>query len=410
MSCNLVQAANAGTQCVHGISFGCYTAERTVWLLNGCRGEFICDKGDRRIGLCGLATWREQINCSCAPSSEIRSSINWMWWESQLVNYERNVAKGQLPKPPSNVAPWLPLRSLCPPCVVPNGHGHEPSVHLRRLLRAISITPAHGVFVDAGTSYEMADGAIALSLGFSVIGIEARRPVHAHIARMHELDISRANLTLIHAALADVDGRIVTIYNARDASSVLEAAATAHRGKYLEKSSTTAGAEGGAKSSERVATTTLDAIVGAAPCAAIKLDIQGSEYEALLGAGALLRRPPGEAPLLLFELMESLRKDLRDVAAVQLVRSAGYECYDVSSNLEHRLPDGSLRHQHRCCKQMRPRELRSARVKGADYVYDENIECLEWRDNATRACQSPLYTDFACVKPRKGPARLARKA
>lgn len=218
----------------------------------------------------------------------------------------------------------------------------------------------------------------------------------------------------------------LAVSQAHDASSVLEAAARARHGKFLERAASTSStrqgaaqgtAQRGSTSRELVVTTTLDALVGTAPCAGIKLDIQGSEHEALLGAGALLRRPPGEAPLLLFELMEDLRADLPNVATVQLVRSHGYVCYDLSSNVDNRLPDGSLRHQHRCCGKRRPsiKAIEGSTqggkaAVGADRVavrgvdYKENTECLEWREDASRACQNPLYTDFACVKPHRDEA------
>ena len=93
---------------------------------------------------------------------------------------------------------------------------HEPSTHLRRLLSAISITPTHGAFVDVGTSYEMADGSIALSLGFRVLAVEARREAHAHVAMMKKREIRSGNLTLIHAALAQTSGLNVTIFKARE--------------------------------------------------------------------------------------------------------------------------------------------------------------------------------------------------
>ena len=65
----------------------------------------------------------------------------------------------------------------------------------------------------------------------------------------------------------------------------------AFEGRAGDTSSLALSAVGGQRGTEtNVTVTTLDELVGDAPCAAIKLDIQGYEMEALRGAASLLAR------------------------------------------------------------------------------------------------------------------------
>lgn len=195
--------------------------------------------------------------------------------------------------------PWLPLKELCPRCQTGDSTGrhiHEPQYVLKSLFSHLNLTSSRGVFVDGGTSYDMADGLVALGLGFTVIGIDARLHVIDTLRQRHAANITTGVLTLRHSGLSDQAGGRATVYNALDSTSLSKAAASRDpRGLEREK-----------HSSHDAPLATLDAIVPEdMPCAAIKLDIQGHEAAALRGASALLSRRAGLAPLVIFELTES---------------------------------------------------------------------------------------------------------
>ena len=112
------------------------------------------------------------------------------------------------------------------------------------------------------------------------------------------------------------------------------------------------------------------------------------EHEALLGAERLLRRPPGSAPLVIFEMYERLRPDLVGLPTLHYLRSLGYVCYDVMSTKGLSLSDGSLIHGHRCCVDQHAR----------------GSACTQWQDvdgppSAGAECAASLSSDFVCVKP-----------
>ena len=272
---------------------------------------------------------------------------------------------------PSSAVPYLPLVALCPECIPPHVHAHETSQYIPRLFDALGLNPAAGFFVDAGPASDMADGLAALSLGFNVMSIEARSVVYNQLMHKHNASIKSGNLTLLHAALSRSPG-VAHIWNANDATSLGRAAT----GRYLEKDNPFM--------KEAVVVTTLDTLVGAdVPCAVIKLDIQGFEHDALLGAMQLLRRPRGSAPVVFFEYAEKLSRllpsvnETRSLATVQMLRGLGYVCYDAQSDLRLRLPDGTIKHRHRCCSSV-------------NVCHDDPERKGE--------CNGDLYTDFICVK------------
>ena len=112
------------------------------------------------------------------------------------------------------------------------------------------------------------------------------------------------------------------------------------------------------------------------------------EHEALLGAQRLLRRPPGSAPIIIFEMYERLRPDLVGLPTLHYLRSLGYVCYEIMSGKGLALSDGSLTHAHRCCTAQHAR----------------GSTCTRWQDidgppGAGAECAAPLASDFVCVKP-----------
>lgn len=151
-----------------------------------------------------------------------------------------------------------------------------------------------------------------------------------------------------------------------------------------------------------VTVTTLDDLVGDAPCAVIKMDIQGFEIEALRGAASILARE--RAPLLLIEVCERLRPQVPFYTMFQQLRRAGYTCYDILSNTQFRMPDGSLRHQHRCCSSENSRQpetdTETAHPRSA--TGDDSSTArppMVCRDDAsTRCAGTPVYTDLVCKK------------
>ena len=285
--------------------------------------------------------------------------------------------------------PWLPLLALCRGCKnterSPGRPTHEPHDILPALFDALRLAPSMGLVVDVGTSTDMSEGIFALGRGFKVIGIEARHKIHRHLMEVHNRSIASGNLTLLHAAAGSVPGGVVTIHNARDASSVHTNNAIR---RYIEHTNPLV--------KEAVVMTTVDSIVGNQGCAMLKLDIQGAEYDALLGAQALLRRPAGSAPLVLYEEYETLRPDLRNLPSLRLLRSHGYVCYDVRSYPGYRLSDGSIMHRRRYCASL-----------------DGRGGCAEWADDETGDAghiKGTLATDFACAKPPPGTTALEMEA
>lgn len=204
-------------------------------------------------------------------------------------------------------------------CCATNAH-HEPRGLWHELLPALHIDARRGIFVDVGTSADMADGGIALQHNFSVIAVEARRHSLLKMRNRFRDAIKDGRLTTINAAITDAAGSTVAVHEGGDASSIKEEA-VAHAPPALVN-----------KKMVNVRTLTLASLVGSRPCAVIKLDIQGVELEALIGALPLLRRPVGSAPLVVFELYEKLRSsDLRQLEILHLMRALGYRCLDTVS-------------------------------------------------------------------------------
>ena len=96
--------------CVAGRSFGCYPRHAseagTMWVSDGCRGLFFCNKA--KAGICGNGMpeaagfqagvpLRGLVNCSCSENEKERIAINKAWWRSQKAQpvrlFERTQAK-----------------------------------------------------------------------------------------------------------------------------------------------------------------------------------------------------------------------------------------------------------------------------------------------------------------------------
>lgn len=292
--------------------------------------------------------------------------------------------------------PWLPLLALCPACKVSGYHAHEPHRILAPVFDALNLSASSGgkqsLVVDGGTSFDMTEGMFALRRGFKVVGVEARNNVYGPLLSRLNATIASGNLTLLHAALGAKAGALTYIYNARDATSTSLAAT----GRYAEWSNPLM--------KEAVITTTIDNLVGPEqPCTAVKLDLQGAEHDAILGAERLLRRPTHTAPVIIFELYESFRPDLPGLPTVRFLRSHGYVCYDVASRPAFKLPDGSLGHRHRCCATSH--SIKSGTGSGGpcttwrDSQWDDRDERARRREDPDQICGPSLATDLLCVKP-----------
>ena len=275
---------------------------------------------------------------------------------------------------------WQPLNAICPLCKIPRSHGHEPHNILAPLLDMLEINSTAGLFIDGGPSYDMSDGQIALRRGFHVLAIEARPVVAQHLSRKFNESVATGQLSVLNAGLAAAKG-IQTLHIigglGGDTSSLSLSAVGGHRGEETN-----------------ITLTTLDDVVGGAACAAIKLDIQGYEIEALQGAVGLLARDA--APLVIVEVCERLRPEAHAFKMFHQLHRAGYMCYDILSNPSNRMPDGSLRHQHRCCHSANATHHINA-AAGAN----ANLTDTFCYDDAEHVCKHPgLYTDLVCFKPR----------
>lgn len=290
---------------------------------------------------------------------------------------------------PPDVMPWMPLHSLCPQCRVPRKHAHEPHNILLELLHTLRIHPSAGVFVDVGTSTDMLDGEIALKEGFKVLAVEARQQAAAHVAHRFNASVAASFLDIRNLAVADTPG----VMSLHDVAGRLGDTSSLASSAVLRV---------GPSKAVNVTVTTLDDLVGDAPCAVIKMDIQGYEIEALRGAASILARE--RAPLLLIEVCERLRPQVPFYTMFQQLRRAGYTCYDILSNTQYRMPDGSLRHQHRCCSSENSRQpeadTETAHPRSATGNASSTARPpMVCRDDASTRCAGTLvYTDLVCKK------------
>jgi len=257
---------------------------------------------------------------------------------------------------------------------------HEPRAIWRELLSHLGITPADGLFVDVGTSYDMADGAKALNLSFAVVAFEARPDAAAKVRGKNEKELRSGRLRLLNLAVSDRPGTL-QMRLAGDSSSVRASAVMSGLEQKIF-------AGGGARTID-VEAARLDSLFCSEPIAVLKLDIQGNEYEALLGAEGLLRRRPStgrhrpglshHAPhgprLVVFELYEALRPDLKCFETLHLMRLLGYTCYDLSNKLAPQSRLAGFARAETCPLHLNPgAEAQAARPR------------------------RPLSTDFACVR------------
>jgi FkbM family methyltransferase len=237
---------------------------------------------------------------------------------------------------------WHPLRELFPAAA--KHTTHEPHAVWADLLAAAGIGPHHGLFIDVGAACRMEDGRVALSLGYRVLAFELRQKCQKMLRDAFAAPLANRSLELRGTAVSNISAHRL-MYEAHDSSS-LEALAVA---TGVEKTFH----EGSRRHTYRVQTTTLDEVVGQHAVAVIKLDIQGHEHEALLGAHALLSRPAAKAPLVEFEYYEYLRPNMPRHSSLHLLRGYGYECYDIGAG------------------------------------------------RRTRTLEQPIHSDFACIKRRK---------
>ena len=247
-------------------------------------------------------------------------------------------------------------------------HHHEDSVPLIALVeykRASSWT---------SDWHSAKETALALELGFRVIGIEAHHDYYATVLARHRGNVTNGRLTLLHAAVSNSTGW-QSFYRSGEASEPLNSSATMKL-SMVDRD----------HKSEMVRLTTIDDVIGGDDCAALKLDIQGYEYEALLGATRLLKPTDCEAPLVMLEVYEAMRNDQRNLPHLRLLMGYGYTCYDVTSAPRHAFQsDLSLRHRSRCCK-----------VRSNPWNI---MACPKLYDDPTRInCAMPVFTDFVCVK------------
>ena len=219
------------------------------------------------------------------------------------------------------------LASLCPECWDYNTH--EPRHLWEPLFRAERIRPSRGLFVDVGAACDLVDGGVALKNNFSVLAFETRPQCVATLKERFAAELKSAALKLRWNAVANVSGAKISLFMSGDSSST-KLAAVDQLGSIERRGFR--GKDGkGAGQKVVVPTVTLDEAVGQQPVAILKLDIQGAELDALMGAHALLSRPPSSAALVQFEYYAHLRPDLAGYEVLHLLRGYGYICFFIGN-------------------------------------------------------------------------------
>jgi len=237
------------------------------------------------------------------------------------------------------------MQLLCPSCWAYSTH--EPRHLWADLFQALHITPASGIFIDGGTACDMVDGSWALSANFSVLGFETRPECLKAVREHYAAGLERAKafgwpsngaLRLLHNALSNVSGATIDLFISGDSSSTQLSAVT--RPNSLELKGFRGKDGKGNGRSLKTQTVTVDDAVGDRAVAALKLDLQGAELGALMGAHKLLSRPSESAPLVQFEYFAHLRPDLPGYEILHLLRGYGYMCVFLG------FPQGNAEREH----------------------------------------------------------------
>jgi FkbM family methyltransferase len=284
------------------------------------------------------------------------------------------------------------IQWLCPDCWK---YGtHEPRHLWAPLFRSLDITPTSGIFVDGGAACDMVDGDWALSANFSVLAFETRSNCIKHLHGTYSRELARAStsgwpspaaLRLLPNALSNLTGVTISLFKTGDSSSTQLSAVD--RPGSIEREGFR-GKDGKGRSVE-VQTVRLDDAIGDRAVAALKLDIQGAEIDALLGAHKLLSRPAGRAPLVEFEYYAHFRPDLPGYEILHLLRGYGYMCAFLG------FPGGNpLR---LISKTYGPVRHLARRIKG-DPKHEIIRPPFDIPLSASGAVAHGISTDFVCVK------------
>mmetsp|Transcript_30879 Transcript_30879/g.51096 ORF Transcript_30879/g.51096 Transcript_30879/m.51096 type:complete len:314 (+) Transcript_30879:100-1041(+) len=250
------------------------------------------------------------------------------------------------------------------------------------LTKGFGIGPTNGVFVDVGIAANMTDVQQALQLGFTVVGIEAQPQTIARLRRTFPDHLVSHSLELINIAMVASNS---TLNFAKHVPSAGHQHPPFLHTKSLKDTHMT-------PFSTLVLHTRLDELIGSRKCAVLKLDMQGHELEALLGTLNVLTRPAGDAPLVVFKIIEKLRPDLFHLETLHLMRTLGYTCFDVSN----RLQDGQRLMPYWPCYKGWPRILKDLGL------YASAVQA--WSKQHTnrsmpRGWGCPeLATDFVCIR------------
>lgn len=107
-----------------------------------------------------------------------------------------------------------PLRDVC----CSRHASHEPRGIWRELLRSQHLTPRCGLFIDVGTSFDMADGAEALALNFSVLAFEPRHDMASRVRSRFREQLLAGALSVVNAATSNRPGT-ASLYLGGDSST-----------------------------------------------------------------------------------------------------------------------------------------------------------------------------------------------
>lgn len=189
-------------------------------------------------------------------------------------------------------------------------------------LLCLSGAPAgfQAIIVDVGLPEE---AQLFKKFGHKVVGFEARKTQAERLRTQFRED---SNVKIVHSALSNYSGDTV-LFDAKDSASLLQ---TAVAGRLNSPESRKW--QGTGRLEETVPVNTLDQFVH--ECDALKVDVQGSEPEVLMGAHDVFCHS-SRSPVVYMEYCTRLREKNELMIGLHLLRGLGYNCYWSKPDFEY---------------------------------------------------------------------------